>query len=298
MGVSVTHEPPNPPTGDSLENLQTPLNDSGSTSPIIPPTNPPTSGATDLDPKYVALLEGSLREANRRLQQIENNSVTPATPPPPAKTADELRLEFYENPQTATRQLIREELESSVGEIRDFVRQFKGQSAVDKYVDQFKMNPRYSGMWDSTIEQYVREQAVQIPTANLNENTFGFIVISAIGLKATGQFGSNPNPPTNAPPASAPPANQPAPVATQPSSTSSMPTPPHMRPSPPPSAPPASNEPKVRPLNENEQRLLREYNAGKPPEKQMNAAQFLKWQEMPSNEVAFSTLGQPTPPRT
>lgn len=287
MGTQVTHEPPNPTTPP--ENLSVPP---GSSTPeTIPPTNPPADGA--IDPKYVKLLEGSLAETSRRLQEVENERARgSATPPPPPPDPERERSEFYNNPKESTRQLIREELESSVGEIREFVRSFKGASAIDKLVERFAVDPRFKSMWDSSVEAYVREQAAGVPPANLNDQTFGFLVVSAIGLKATGMLSASS--PAATPPAPPAPTPTPAPAPGAPSPTPTpMPTPPHMRPSPPPGAPPTQDQPAQRPLTELEQRLLREYNAGKPKEKQMDEKQFLIWQTMPAADVAFSTLGQP-----
>lgn len=237
-------------------------------------------------------MEGTIREQNRRIQEMETNlaqraPVTPTPPPDP----DTERQEFYNNPKEATRKLLREELDASIGPIAEFVKQFKGATAIDKYVEQFKLDPRFQNLWDPQVEQYVREQSGTIPPDKLNDTNFGFLVVSAIGLKATGMLQSFAPPAASAAPVAAP--TTPTPTA----APSSMPTPPHMRPSPPAGPTPGDSNggKKIRPLNENELRLLREYNAGKPPSKQMTHEQFLVWQDMPSADVARADFDLPKP---
>lgn len=292
MGVSVTHEPPTPP-GGSPENSPPPPSGSASTSPPIPPTATPPAGPTN--EAYVKLLEGSLAETNRRLQDAETRAARAAEPPPaPPPDPEAERASFYNDPKGATRTLIREELENSVGEIRDFVRSFKGQTATDQLVAKYKADQRFAPQWDAAVEQYVREQASQMPPSNVNDQTFGFLVVSAIGLKATGmlQGSTMVHAPAPTPPPPAPPATPPSPTP-----AATVVTPPYMHPSPPAGPPNPSNTPRTRQLNENEQRLLREYNA-KTNGKKMTEAEFITWQEMPSADVANADFDKPKPPRT
>jgi hypothetical protein len=252
---------------------------SPSLTPPIPPT--PLPPAPSIDPAYVKLLEGSLAEQNRRLAELERRNTEPAPPSVPVKTKDELRQEYFDSPIDATRKLIREELEATVGPLKDFVAGMRGQTAIDKLIDRLKINPRFQRSWNVELEAYVREQAAAIPVANLSENSLNFVVLAGIGLQQTGDIVAPAARPSDSPP----PLRDPV-----------VPTPPHMRPSAPASPSAAPRAPKTRELNENERRLLREYNNNKPADKKMTEAQFVEWQTMPSNEVAHTKFDRPAAP--
>lgn len=273
MGISVSHEPPEPTPPPTPE---TP----SSTPPAIPETPPPAAGATS--PQYIKLLEDTVREQNRRLNEAAASTSRPAAPPPPpAKTVEEERQEFYNDPVNSNRRLIREELEATVGPILAYVNELKGGTAIDKFVNQFKSDARFARMWDADVENYVRQQSSTVSPAQLTEQTVGFIVVSAIGMKASGIL------PTSSGLPSAMPETPPAPPAPTPT-PAPMPTPPHMRPSAPGGPPaPAGNGKVLRALTEHEERIRRENN--------MTVEQFLTFQEMPSQEVAFTTFDKPKP---
>lgn len=284
MGVSVTHEPPNPP-----ENQPSPASPPSSSSPpSIPPTATPP--VTPIDPDYVRLLEGTLANQNRKIADMERTRATgDAAPPPVAKPSkEERRQAFYDDPDEATRKVIREELQATIGPINEVAKMFRGTTVIDEYIARYRLDPRFKGNWDENVERYVREQASSVDPSNLNDNSFGFIVVSAIGLKASGMFTDH---------RSAAPTPTPTPTPT-PSTTpeSRVETPPYLRPSGPPGpAPVDPNAPVHRQLTEEEKRLLREYNASKPAEKKMTEAQYIKWQDMPGESVAFTMFDRPTP---
>lgn len=254
---------------ETQENLP-PENGDGSTSPQIPPTSSPQVPATD--PALVKLMQDTIAEQNRRIANYERDLADArsiSAPTTPTKTKDELRQEFYDDPITANRRLIREELEATVGPLQEFVKTFKGQTQTDRLIEQFKNDTRFSSHWTPAVERYVREQASRIDPAHLTEQSFGFLVVSAIGMKNVGMFGDSPTP------------------APQPPTQPQVPTPPYMRPSAPP-APDNTPKQKHRALTEDEKRILREYNSTKSPERRMTEAQFIEWQGMPSADVAFS----------
>lgn len=277
-GPQVTHEPP-----EQTPPLAPEIPASESTPPVTPPTPQPEGGATSTaTPQYIKLLEDTVREQNRRLQEAATSaSRPPEAPKPPAKTPEEERQEFYNDPMNANRRLIREELTATVGPLIDFVNQMKGNSATDQLVTQFKNDARFSRMWDADVEGYVRQQASTVAPAQLTEQTFGFIVVSAIGMKASGILPTASGLPSASAPAPTPPTPTPTPTPAP------MPTPPHMRPTAP--AGPGGNPPAktLRPLTEHEERIRRENN--------MTHEAFLKFQEMPSSDVAFADFDKPKP---
>lgn len=283
MGTQVTHEPVVEPTSETP-----PAGLEPSTSPPIQPiASPPAPPTDDADARYRALLEGTVRAQNERIALMERErAAAPPAPAAPPKSADDERREYFDNPMEATRRLIQSELQQTIAPLTDFVRSFKGASAIDNLVEAAKINPQFRDHWSPGIEQYVRDQAAQVDPTKLNDSSFGFLVVSAIGMKTAGMIrdGAPTAPPTPAPAPRAPaPSSTPAPVA----------TPPYMAPSAPPAPSSQPARPSFRPLDETEKRLLREYNAGKPANKQMTEQQYREWQELPSESVISSTIGQP-----
>lgn len=281
--MEITQDPPI----STLENLeQPPAPSSQQESPPTPTPPTPTPIVSATDPAYIKLLEDTTREQNRRIQELERRSAAPPEPAKPVLTKEQLRERFYDDPMGTNREMIREELAATIGPIQEFVSQFRGQSAIDKLVNTFKVNPKFASNWSPEVEDYVRNQAAGIHPSQLNDNAFTFIVASAIGLRASGMLGTP----------SAPPSPAPAPV-TQPSPTDrTVPTPPYMRPSAPPGPSNQTNQQAgYAPLNENEKRILREFNASKPRDKQMTESQFREWQDMPSSDVAHTQFDKPKP---
>jgi hypothetical protein len=274
---------PDPGTGNSTNNP--PSGDLQSQS--TPPTNPPTDQV--IDPAFVTLMQGTLRESNRQIAELKSQLEAAKAPPPPAPLSDEeARTKFFNNPMEENRRLIREELQATVGPIlRDFAAQ-RAVSKVDQLLQDYKQHPSFGPNITPAVEQYIREQAATINPDNLNEQSFGFIVSSGIGLRASGIL-------RDATPASPPPPSIPTPSrATSETSVNNNPIPPYMSPSAP--TGPAINrtpEPQHRALTEDEKRLLREYNANRPQARQMTEAQWIQWQNMPASEVAFTDLGIP-----
>lgn len=276
MPITVTHD--EPPT--KLNNNTPP---SSETPPEIPPTNQPTDSPID-NSRYISTLEETLREQNRHIQELTTK--LSSTPEPvhrePEKTTEERRQEFFNDPVEANRRLIREELQSTVAPLVEFVNQLKGGTKTDELVNRFKNDVRFSGMWDNDVEAFVRNQVKNVSADQLNDNVFGTVVVSAIGMKATGIL-----PKANgngfADPSS---RNTPAP-APNPNPTPMPTTPPHMRPSAPPG--PSGNpegKKKARELTELERRLARE--------RRMTDAEYLEWLEVPATDVVNSAIGKET----
>jgi len=116
----------------------------------------------------------------------------------------------------------------------------------------------------------------------LNDTSFGFIVLSAIGLQTTGMI-ERPTPTSE---------------SSKRNREDTLPTPTYMRPSSPASPTPRDDKPRHRELNENEKRLLREFNSTHPRDKQMTEAQYIEWQTMPAAAVATTKFDRPAPAPT
>lgn len=238
-----------------------------------PPPNPPTpqDGVTEPEDKtkrYIAILEDTVREQNRKIQlaaDAGNVQPTPATKP--ALTPEEEKQAYYQDPVTATRNIVNEALERTIAPLTDFVKEFRGQGATQRLVEKFKVDPRFSGMWDSQIEDAVTNFLATLQPEHINDATVQSAVIQAIGLRAAGLL-----PGTTAPtptPTPKTPSNGNPPVTPV--------TPPHMRPS----APPGPNDrpaaPKLRALTENEERIRRE--------NKQTHEEYLRWLDVPATEV-------------
>src|SRR4051795_3981358 len=73
-----------------------PLSEQESQSQQTPPTPSPQAPATDPRDQYINVLEASLRETNRQLQESATRASQPT--PPPAPTTEELKQNFYNDP--------------------------------------------------------------------------------------------------------------------------------------------------------------------------------------------------------
>jgi hypothetical protein len=272
----------NPPTDES----ETPPSSPDSTTQSPPNPSSPPASATESEnvTRYNALLEDNLREQNRKIQELQDELArvkqTPAGPAAPTRTEEEERQEFYNRPMAATRQLIKEELDRTIAPLTEFVQQMRGGSESERIISKLKVDPRFSSMWDASVEQAVNSVVARLNPDQINEQTITSTVIQAIGLKAIGQLA--PVAPSSAP-ASAP---SPTPTPSTPAENRPVVTPPHMRPSAPPG--PSSNQrPARRQLNENEKRLARE--------KRMTDDQYLDWIEMPASAIGKAPIPGSTP---
>jgi hypothetical protein len=251
-----------------------------------PPTLPITTPAAPvIDSDTVQLLRDTLQATNRRNAQLEEQLARGreiAPPAPRERTSDEIASEassFFSDPLPKIRNVIREvletELKATVDPLNQFVREFKGATVIDRLVVQYKTDPRFAPQWDNGVEQYIREQAATVQPQQL-EGLFGFIVTSAIGMKATGMI-STPGPKLVADPPTPAPRNEPV----QPPFIRSTPIMPD----------PAPRKSTVRALNEDEVRLLREYN--NTHKNKLTPEQYIQLQELPKDQVATSMIGIP-----
>lgn len=251
---------------DSQNNSEDQNQENTSIQQTDPQQAPPTDEKKESDhARYVGLLEANLREQNRQILELQARREQ-ATVAAPTLTPEEDRQRFYDEP----RKIIQEELQKTIAPLTEFVRQFQGQSQLDQLKNRFKNDPRFSSMWDSNIESAVDEI---MSKAEVNEANVQAAIVHAIGLRAIGQI-----PGASASTAPAPNGN---PV---PSTRSNVATPPHVRPSAPLSASTAEKK-KLRSLTENERRLARENS--------MSDEEYLKWLEVPVDQVITTDIGRP-----
>lgn len=253
-----------------------------STPPSTQPTNQPPAPATEEDPnkRYIAILEQTLREQNRQIQELANNRPAPAAPAP-APDPEAEKSAFYNDPVNTTRKIIQDALKESIEPLQQFVRNLKVDgSPYSQMLNRFKADPRFaSALADSQILAAVEEIMSKAELSDINMQS---AIVHATGLKSMGLLGTVVPSGGNGAPAPAP---TPAP-APSPSSAPAV-LPPHVRPSAP-AAPTNNNnnQPAQRQLTESERRLMRE-NGFK------SEAEYLKWLEMPASEVAHTNFDKP-----
>lgn len=272
-----TNELETPPSSTSNPPSQT------SESQQTQQTNHQLANPTNQKDPYVELLEGTIAEQNRKFnelnQQLAGIRESQNRPAPIQRSEEELRTAFFNNPHEETGKIIEEKLRETINPIKEMFMQFQGQTQIDRLIDQFKNNPRFSSKWNPSLEAYIKQQAQSMPPAQLTEQNFTLLVLSTIGAAETGML-----PGYQAPAPPAPTQNNNRPTDTV--------SPPHLRPT---SSPMPSLNPKPthRELTEGERRLYREYNAKNPDKPFKSEEHFLKWMDMPRDEVAFATFDQP-----
>lgn len=247
-----------------------------------PPTpqnpNPSSDGATETEDekrkRYISILEDTIREQNRKLQAAADAGTT--QPPTTASklTPEEEKQAFYQDPVTVTRNIVNEALDRTIAPLTEFVREFRGQGTTQRLIERFKVDPRFSNMWDSQIEGAVTNFLGTLSPDQINEATVQSAVIQAIGLRAAGLLQGSPGPtPPPTPPSTPKNGNPPVP-----------PTPPHMRPSAPPGPGEQPVKPKLRALTENEERIRRE--------NKQTVEEYLNWLEVPATDVTKVDLNK------
>lgn len=259
-----------------------PSNEPGSQSQSTQPTpTPPASPTEDPKDRYISVLEATLRDSNRQLQEMANRSSAPAPAPASAPSAEDLKQQFYNDPVTTTRSIVEEALNRTIAPLNDFVRGLRIEgSPYDRLLTKFKSDPRFAPALQDPAVSAAVEQIMG--ATELNEINMQSAIVHAIGLKSMGLLGTM----TGTPSAPAPaPASTPAPT---PSPSTVLP--PHVRPSGPPAprADASNGKPARRALTENERRLMREQGFKTEDE-------YWTWLEMPAGEVAAADFDKPKP---
>lgn len=259
-----------------------PSNEPESQSQSTQPTpTPPASPTEDQRDRYISVLEATLRDNNRQLQELANRTAAPAPAAAPAPTAEELKQQFYNDPVTTTRSIVEEALSRTIAPLNDFVKGLRIEgSPYDRMLTKFKQDPRFApALQDPAIGAAVEQI---MGATELNELNMQSAIVHAIGLKSMGLLGTVTGTPS---------APAPAPAATPaPTPSPSTVLPPHVRPSGPPAprADSGNGKPARRPLTENERRLMREQGFKTEDE-------YWTWLELPASEVASADFDRPKP---
>lgn len=248
--------------------------DQPSTLEQTPPTNTPVAPPTE-DPKdkQIKIFEDLTRSQNARINELEQAMAAnkPVAPPEEKITAEQ----FFADPVGIMDSRLERKLRATVEPLIEFVQQMKGSTKIDQFVSQFKSDSRFNSQWDDGLERYVREQAATVNPNQLNEQTFGLVVLTGLGMKAAGLL---PGSSVLKQPASTP-ANPPMPANREI-------IPPYLAPSNMPASGDTNRgEKKLRPLNEHEERLRRE--------RKQTHEEFLSWLDVPASQVAISDVGKP-----
>lgn len=125
---------------------------------------------------------GALSEAEKRAREYEERlKTTSQASTTPVKQVDS--TEFFTDPHTHTRELVRQELAAAVGPLNDFVAQQRNQSAYQMIKQQLSMNPQLAPHMASISHQLDLE-AAQLQV--INQNTVGMLAINIIGRAVAG----------------------------------------------------------------------------------------------------------------
>lgn len=256
-----------------------------SSSSETPPTETPPAPATDSKDRYIGILEETLRESNRQIQQLMSAPPKPATPAPAAPSPEEEKQRFYNDPMGATRDIVESALKDAIAPLNAFVRGLKiDGSPFSQMMAKFKADARFA----STLNDPQIIAAVEriMDQSELTEINMQSAIVHASGLKGMGLLG------TVVPGSSGTPAT-PAPAPAAPTPAPSTVLPPHVRPSAAPTPAPAPNgsQPSRPPMTENQRRIMREQ--GFKTEKE-----YWDWMELPASEVAHTDLGHTPAPRS
>lgn len=256
------------------------LQSSESQSTETPPTPTPTPSATDQKDRYIGILEASLREQNKQIQELMTTRPAAPAAPPAAPDPEKEKQDFYNDPAGTTRRIVNDALAESIAPLRDFVKGLKiDGSPFSNMMAKFKADVRFVDALNDP--QVVAAVETIMSKAELTEVNMQSAIVHAVGLKGMGLLGTVVSAPA------APPTPAPAPAPT-PTPAPSTVLPPHVRPSaaPTPAPAPSGNGTQRPPLTENQRRLMREQGF-------KSEEEYWKWMEIPASEVAHSEIGKP-----
>ena len=251
-----------------------------------PPTPIPAPSPTD-QTRYVGILEETLREQNRQIQELmAGNRAPAAAAAPAAPSPEEEKTKFYNDPVNTTRSIVTEALREAIAPLNDFVRGLKiDGSPYANMLGKFRADARFA---ETLSDPHVLAAVERImEKAELNEVNMQSAIVHASGLKSMGLLGTVAPAPAGAAPSGTVPAGTPP---TPPASTV---LPPHVRPSAAPTPQPSAGNGAVRrpPLTENQRRIMRENNI-------KTEAEYWTWMEMDAADVAGANFDKPKPAGT
>ena len=278
MTTPVAPAPSKPAESTPTTTPAAPSQQATPTSPVAPapaaPAQPASPfaqlSAADKD-RLLSVYAGTIRDQNQRLEKLETDSAEAkkvAAQPTPTENAAKNK-QFYERPYEATQELVRTEIQAAVAPIIDLVRSSTRQTDYDRIKTELKADPRFRDALTNT-EGYV-DQLIQQQVARGQPVTREVVVTAISGVHGAASLGLLDLGVAPKPSEVAPTTN------TQPASPT-LTTPPHLRPSAPPAPGGGDNgQPKLRDLNEQEERLRRENH--------MTKEEFLAGMEMAANDV-------------
>lgn len=207
--------------------------------------------------RYIGVLESTLQENNRTIQQLANRTTEPQQP---TESVEERNKRFFVEPTA----IVREEVAQAVAPLNAFVQQFQRKTEYDRLKSKFQVNPMYAGhLSDSRVSAFV-DQVFDSGKVEVNDATMQQAIIMGVGQAAMGALGA-------------------APTTTQQQEQQVRVDPPTQRPSAP-NAPRQVTKPAVRALTENEKTIARM--------KGMTDEQYLAWLNVPASAVASSQIGK------
>lgn len=194
---------------------------------------------------YLSVLQDKNREIDTLRQQLSQKQQEAAKPAPITPAQEQ---EFFANPVSTTRDLIKQELTEALAPFKGFIQQNQSETEYQRIKRTLRDNPVLGNLLkenESLVDQLMNG-------ATVNENNVMAAIFQANGLKAAGLLNNQNQPIT---PQNTQASSQQPPVNQQPQNMS---TPPHLRPTPP-AAPRLDNAPPKRQFTENEKRLMREW---------------------------------------
>lgn len=250
-----------PPENTEQNQNHLPTNQSTENENNNPPANNPSTEnpSTNLREIY----EGIIREQNAELERLRNAQVNPPKPEP---SKEEINKQYWEDPVS----VIEERIKKTVAPLLDMQEQFRKEREINRYLNVYKNDPRFSKIF-SLIEPTVTKMLESSP--QLNDGIVQTAMLSAAGALAVGAIPGAALPTDNN-------NNRPQ-DNNNPPDKNKMTTPAHLRPSAPNAPVGNDNKPKLRELTESEERLRREYK--------MTKEEFIKYMELPADQVATYT---------
>lgn len=287
MGTTAREEQPNAETPN--ENQQTQTESTEQTSEQTQSSS--ETPTTDRAGRLLELYEQNLREAHQNSQRLQSEldrrdreAAAQAAGAPP-NVPDINPSEFWNKPLPHIAQIIREETRKAVQPLYDFKEQIENETRYERLKTKFRNDVRYREIFpkiEGVVDQMVLNSGAEVNDALLNAT-----ILSAIGALHTGQLpGIELDVGTGRQPANR--NGEPPPRTGESREATRVITPPHLRPNAAPQITGGDAKPKLRDLTELEDRLRRENNQTK--------EEFLQWLDLPSTEVATSTIGKPPKP--
>lgn len=200
------------------------------------PPAPPRPDPTEMLTVYQQQLLTESRERARLERELREAREAANAPKPPTPEEEK---SFFDNPRSATAEIVRRELQQQVGPLNTFVAQQQRDALYTNVKNQMRANPAQFA-YLSQVESIMDQIVAQIP--EINPNAVVFAYNSALGQYISN--GGNLTPSTPAP--------SPTPAPAVPSNN-----PPHIRPSAPANPPAPRSTPAKRVLNENEKKIAR-----------------------------------------